>query len=427
VNILVIGSGGREHALLWALSKSPAKGMKLFCAPGNAGIGQVAECVPISANKIPALARFAAEKSIDLTFVGGEAPLAAGIVDDFEARGLTIIGPRRDAARLESSKGFAKDFMARHKVPTAAYRVSGSAAEAKDVLNSGEFGGESSAVVVKADGLAAGKGVVVAASRAEAAKAIDDLMLGNTVGAEAARRVVIEEALTGPEVSLLLFSDGRDFVLMPPARDHKRVGDDDTGPNTGGMGAITDQGVIDAEMLERIVTEVVEPTLEGAISEGFAFRGVLFIGLMLTDDGPRVLEYNVRFGDPEAQAILVRLQSPLVELFEAIRRQRLSSVKPQWSAGSSACVVLAARGYPERPETGARIKGLEHAAAREHVQTFHAGTARTANGNWVTAGGRVLGITSQGETLARALSRCYEAVADIHWDGMQYRRDIGRR
>jgi len=427
VNILVIGSGGREHALVWALGKSPAKGMKLFCAPGNAGIGQIAECVPISANDIPALARFAEEKPIDLTFVGGEAPLAAGIVDDFEARGLTIIGPRRDAARLESSKGFAKDFMARHKVPTAAYRVSGSAAEAKEVLQSGQFGGENSAVVVKADGLAGGKGVVVAASRAEATKAIDDLMLGNTVGSEAARRVVIEEALTGPEVSLLLFSDGRDFVLMPPARDHKRIGDNDTGPNTGGMGAITDQRVIDATMLERIVTEVVEPTLEGAISEGFAFRGVLFIGLMLTDDGPRVLEYNVRFGDPEAQAILVRLQSPLVEVFDAIRRQRLSSVKPQWAAGSSACVVLAARGYPEHPETGARIEGLEHAAAREHVQTFHAGTRRTANGNWVTAGGRVLGITSQGETLAKALSRCYGAVADVHWDGMQYRRDIGMR
>jgi phosphoribosylamine--glycine ligase len=427
VNILVIGSGGREHALIWALSKSRVKGTRLFCAPGNAGIGQIAECVPISANEIPALARFAAEKPIDLTFVGGEAPLAAGIVDDFEGRGLAIIGPRQDAARLESSKSFAKDFMARHKVPTAAYRVSGSAAEAREVLDSGEFGGESSAVVVKADGLAAGKGVVVAASRAEAAKAIEDLMSGNVAGAEAARRVVIEEALTGPEVSLLLFSDGRDFVLMPPARDHKRIGENDTGANTGGMGAITDQSVIDARMLERIVTEVVEPTLEGAIGEGFAFRGVLFIGLMLTADGPRVLEYNVRFGDPEAQAILVRLQSPLVEVFEGIRRQRLSSVKPQWSAGASACIVLAARGYPEQPETGVRIEGLERAATREHVQTFHAGTSRTANGNWVTAGGRVLGITSHGETLAQALSRCYEAVADVQWDGMQYRRDIGRQ
>ncbi|MEP6707567.1 MAG: phosphoribosylamine--glycine ligase [Pyrinomonadaceae bacterium] len=427
LNILVIGSGGREHALVWALSKTQAKGINLFCAPGNAGIAEIAECVPLSANEIPALARFAEEKSIDLTFVGGESPLAAGIVDDFEARGLMIIGPRRDAARLESSKGFAKDFMTRHQIPTAAYRVSGSAAEAKAVLNSGEFGAESSAVVVKADGLAAGKGVVVAFSRAEAEKAIDDSMLGNTVGSDAARLVVIEEALTGPEVSLLLFSDGRDFVLMPPARDHKRIGENDTGPNTGGMGAITDQSVIGADMLERIVTEVVEPTLEGAISEGFAFRGVLFIGLMLTDDGPRVLEYNVRFGDPEAQAILVRLQSPLIEILEAIGRRQLSSVKPQWSAGSSACVVLAAPGYPEHPETGALIEGLERAAAREYVQTFHAGTSRTASGNWVTAGGRVLGITSAGDTLAQALSRCYEAAGDVHWDGIQYRRDIGKQ
>lgn len=425
MNILIIGSGGREHALAWALSKNQAKEMKLFCTPGNAGIAQIAECFPISANEIPALARFAEEKLIDFTFVGGESPLAAGIVDDFESRGLAIIGPRRAAARLESSKGFAKDFMARHKVPTAAYRLAGSAAEAKAALNSGEFGGESSAVVVKADGLAAGKGVVVAASHAEATKAIDDLMVGNTVGVDAARRVVIEEALSGPEVSLLLFSDGRDFVLMPPARDHKRIGEHDMGPNTGGMGAITDQSVIDAEMLERIVAEIVEPTLEGALIEGFAFRGVLFIGVMLTPDGPRVLEYNVRFGDPEAQAILVRLQSSLVEVFEAIRHQRLSGIRPQWSAGSSACVVLASRGYPEHPETGARIEGLELATAREHVQIFHAGTSRSANGGWVTAGGRVLSVTSAGATLPQALGRCYEAAADIQWDGMQYRRDIG--
>lgn len=426
MNILVVGSGGREHAIVWTLNRNADTGLKLFCAPGNAGIAQIAECIPVSATDIPALAQFAEDKLIDVTFVGGESPLAAGIVDDFEARGLSIIGPKMTAARLESSKAFAKDFMARHNIPTAAYRVAATAAEATAILNSGEFGPADSPVVIKADGLAGGKGVVVAASHDAAAKAIDDLMVANTVGADAARRVVIEEALSGPEVSLLLFSDGRDFALMPAARDHKRIGENDTGPNTGGMGVITGKGVIDSKMLERIVAEIVEPTLEGTRIEGFAFRGLLFIGLMLTNDGPRVLEYNVRFGDPEAQAILVRLQSPLVDVFEAIRHERLGGINPQWFAGSSACVVLAARGYPEHPETGARIEGLDRATSRERVEIFHAGTCRTADGDWLTAGGRVLGITSTAETLTQALSRCYDAAADIHWDGMQYRRDIGR-
>jgi phosphoribosylamine--glycine ligase len=426
VKILVIGSGGREHALVWALGCTSITPVDLVCAPGNAGIGQLASCVPINANDIQGLATLAQEKQIDLTFVGGESPLAAGVVDAFEARGLAIVGPSKKAATLESSKAFAKDFMARHKIPTAAYHVASSVADAQSVLARGEFGAENATVVIKADGLAAGKGVVIAASRGEALQAIEDLMVNHTAGAEAARQIVIEEAISGPEVSLLLFSDGRDFALMPPARDHKRIGENDTGPNTGGMGAITDSGLLDSALLDRIVADIVKPTLAGASAEGFPFQGVLFIGLMLTADGPRVLEYNVRFGDPEAQAILVRLRSPLVDIFEAIRLKRLREVRPVWAGGSSACVVLAARGYPQSPETGASITGLERARAHDQVQIFHAGTSQSPTGDWLTAGGRVLGVTSTGEDLPQALSQCYGAVREIDWDGMQYRRDVGQ-
>jgi phosphoribosylamine--glycine ligase len=425
MRILVIGSGGREHALLWALQKTSSQPLELFCAPGNAGIAQISECVPIGALDVTGLAAFSEQASIDLTFVGPEAPLAAGIVDKFESRGLRITGPGREAARLESSKAFAKDFMRRHCIPTARYRIASSANEAIGILRSGEFGGEDVSVVVKADGLAAGKGVVVASSRAEACKAVNDL-LGGTATADAMRRMVIEEALSGREASLLLFSDGQDFRLMPAARDHKRIGENDTGPNTGGMGSITDASVLDDVMLDRVVREIVEPTLEGAREDGCAFRGVLFIGLMLTSEGPQVLEYNVRFGDPEAQAILVRLQSDLAEVFEAIANQRLNEVDVKWSNDSSACVVLAAQGYPGKPETGARIDGLDRAARRESVFLFHGATSR-ANDEWLTAGGRVLGVTATGPTLDIALSRCYQAVSDIHWDGMHYRRDIGAR
>lgn len=427
MNILVIGAGGREHAISWSLSKSERADLKLFCAPGNAGIAQLAECVAISATDTGALLKFAEEKSIDLTVVGGEAPLAAGIVDLFESRGLRITGARREAARLESSKSFAKDFMARHNIPTARYRVAASADEAFSILRGGEFGIEDSSVVIKADGLAGGKGVVVARSRAEAEEAIYDLMISGALGVDAASRVVIEETLEGREASLLLFADGKDYALMPAARDHKRVGENDTGPNTGGMGVVTDEGVLDEETLSRVVREIVEPTLEGARADGFEFRGVLFVGLMLTNDGARVLEYNVRFGDPETQAILVRLQSDLVDIFDATTRGTLSQTPVSWSKDASACVVLAAKGYPARPETGAHIEGLESAAAREHVKIFHAGTKRGANGEWLTAGGRVLGVTATGQTLDHALARCYDAVSEIHWDGMHYRRDIGKR
>ena len=358
--------------------------------------------------------------------VGPEAPLAAGIVDEFEQRGLRIVGPGREAARLESSKAFAKDFMRRHGVPTARYRIASSADEAIRILQGGEFGNEETPVVVKADGLAAGKGVFVAASRAEGVQAVNDLRSG-VVGGEAARRIVIEETLSGREVSLLLFSDGKDFRLMPAARDHKRIGENDTGPNTGGMGSITDASVLDEATRDLIVREIVRPTLMGCRDQGFPFRGILFIGLMLTSSGPQVLEYNVRFGDPETQAILVRLKSGLAQVFQAISETRLGEIEIEWSEDSSACVVLAARGYPGKPETGAIIRGLDRAGQHEGVAVFHAATSRSANGDWLTAGGRVLGVTATGKTLDRALSRCYEAVAEIRWDGVHYRRDIGRQ
>lgn len=425
MRILVIGSGGREHALVWALRRNATQPLDLFCAPGNAGIAQIAECVPININDIAALKSFSEEALIDLNIVGPEAPLAAGIVDEFEKRGLRIIGPGREAARLESSKAFAKDFMRRHAIPTARYRIASSAEEAIKILQSEEFGGEAAAVVVKADGLAAGKGVIVAKSRSEAIKAIKDLMDG-TIDSEATRRIIIEEALTGREVSLLLFSDGKDFRLMPASRDHKRVGEGDTGPNTGGMGSITDAGILDDAMRDLIVRLVVQPTLQGARDEGFPFRGVLFIGLMLTPDGPSVLEYNVRFGDPETQAIMMRLKSDLGEVFQAISETRLGQIEIEWSDEPSACVVLAARGYPAKPEIGTVIEGLSRDEDSENVAVFHAATTRGQNGEWLTAGGRVLGVTARGNTLEAALSHCYVAIANIHWEGMHYRRDIGR-
>ena len=425
MKVLVIGSGGREHALCWALRRTTQTPLQLFCAPGNAGLEELAECVRLSATDVGALAGFAERERVELTIVGGEAPLAAGLADEFARRGLPVAGPAREAARLESSKAFAKDFMLRHNVPTARHRVAASVEEALDILRGGEFGPADAPVVVKADGLAAGKGVVVARSRAEAEGAVVEMMSGGRVGGEAASRVVIEEALEGREASLLLWTDGRDYRLMPAARDHKRVGEGDTGPNTGGMGAITAHDVLDEETLRRAVSEIVEPTLAGARADRLDFRGVLFVGLMLTDEGPRVLEYNVRFGDPEAQAILVRLRSDLAGIFNAVARGRLGELPVEWSEEASACVVLAARGYPEKPETGARIHGLEDAARVPTVQIFHAGTVRAADGSFLTAGGRVLGVTATGARLDEALARCYASANEISWDGCHYRRDIG--
>ncbi len=423
--ILVIGSGGREHAIVWALRKTSSEPVELFCAPGNAGIEQVARVVNIPAHDHAQLAAFVESQEIELIFVGPEAPLAAGIIDTFEARGLPIVGPASAAARLEGSKIFAKEFMARHVIPTAGFRVARTPGEATAYLRSGEFGSADSPAVIKADGLAAGKGVIVAADRREAEQAVEDLMVHHAAGKEAAERVVIEEALAGREASVLLFADGRDYALMPPARDHKRIGENDTGPNTGGMGSITDVSVLAPDILERVVKEIVEPTLAGAGDEGFPFKGILFLGLMLTNEGPKLLEYNVRFGDPETQAILVRLKTDLVSIFEAIREGTLGRVKVEWTEGASACVVAANRGYPGKYESGGEIEGLD-TGGDDHVQVFHAGTARAANGKFLATGGRVLGITAAAETLPKALELCYDSLARIHWPGMQFRRDIGR-
>jgi phosphoribosylamine--glycine ligase len=419
---LIVGSGGREHAIAWALRRANPK-VKIYCAPGNAGIADVAQVVHIGPEEQGALVQFAKSEAIDITVVGPEMPLADGLVDEFESRGLRIFGPSRAAARLESSKTFAKDFMSRHGIPTAAYRVADSAQQALEVLRSGQFGAAETPVVVKADGLAAGKGVVVAASRAEAEKAIEDLASALSV---AEKPFLIEEMLVGPEASILVFADGRDYLLMPPARDHKRVGENETGPNTGGMGSITDISIVDKNTLDRIRREIVEPTLEASRQEGFPFKGVLFVGLMLTTDGPRVLEYNVRFGDPETQAILVRLNTDLLEIFQATLDQTLGNITADWSDGSSACVVLANRGYPGKHETGAIIEGLSEAVTDESVQIFHAGTTKSSGGEFLATGGRVLGVTATGITLDEALNRCYRAVEKVKWDGMQYRRDIGR-
>ena len=423
--IFVLGSGGREHAITWALRNTSAERLDLTCTPGNAGIGHTAERMNIALDQHEELASFAEVEEFDLTFVGPEAPLAAGIVDFFDARGLPIVGPTSAAARLEGSKIFAKEFMARHGVPTAAFRTAESPSEAITHLSGGEFGSAESPVVIKADGLAAGKGVVVASDRAEAERAVEDLMVHHSAGKEAAQRVVIEEALVGREASVLLFADGRDYALMPAARDHKRIGENDTGPNTGGMGTITDASVLDESVLQRAVKEIVEPTLAGARAEGFPFKGILFLGLMLTKDGPKLLEYNVRFGDPETQAILVRLKTSLDEIFEAMYRGTLASVKVEWAGGASACVVAANRGYPGKYESGAEIEGLEEIAEKNQVQVFHAGTSRAPNGRFIATGGRVLGVTSAAADLPAALDLCYGALGKIHWPGMKFRRDIG--
>lgn len=423
MKILVVGSGGREHAICWAIKKS-RQVSEIFCAPGNAGIAEIARCVNISATEIQKLAEFAVANSIDLTIIGGETSLAAGIVDEFESRNLKIVGASQKAARLEASKVFAKDFMTRHKIPTARYKIADSPADALKILQSGAFGDADSPVVVKADGLAAGKGVVVAKNRKEAEQAVSEM--ANLVGAEAANRILLEETLRGREVSLLLFADGKDFALMPPARDHKRIGEGDTGANTGGMGTITDKSLLDENQAREIVEKIVKPTLSGAAAEGFPFRGILFLGLMMTDSGAQVLEYNVRFGDPEAQSILIRLKSDLVEVCQAIVEGKLGETAVDFSDESSACIVLAAKGYPAKAEAGDVIHGLENVKRHENSVVFHAGTALNENGDFVTAGGRVLGVTATGKDLDNALRNAYAAVDEISWNGMQYRRDIGK-
>lgn len=421
MKILVIGSGGREHALCQSFKQSKTIS-KIFCADGNAGISEIAECVNIKPDDVAALTSFALENQIDLTFVGGETALALGIVDEFEKHRLKIIGVGKKTARLEASKSFAKNFMARHNIPTAAYAVADSPRQAVEILRGGRFGDEHSPIVVKADGLAAGKGVIVAANRAEAEQAINELE--NLVGKEAVAKIILEECLIGREVSLLMFADGENFALMPPVRDHKRIFEMDEGANTGGMGTITGANLLTEDETSKIIAEIIEPTLQGCRQEGFPFCGILFLGLMMTKSGAKLLEYNVRFGDPETQAILVRLKTDLVEICEAMASRTLDKINIEWQAGSSACVVLASQGYPHQPATGDVISGLNKSF--EDVTIFHAGTKKDSDGEIITNGGRVLGVTASAKTLDEAIEKAYRAVGEISWNGMQYRRDIGK-
>ncbi len=423
MNVLVIGSGGREHAICHAFSKSE-RVTKIYCAPGNAGIAAIAGRVPIAADDVSVLFEMALAKNIELTFVGGETSLALGIVDEFQKRGLRIVGPTMSAARLESSKAFAKEFMHRHHIPTARFFTADDPRSAVAELESGTFGNQPQPVVVKADGLAAGKGVVVAQDRAEAVKAINEM--ASLVGSTAAEKIVLEECLVGREISLMMFCDGENFALMPPTRDHKRIGEGDTGPNTGGMGTISDDSLLSAEQTKVIEETIIRPTLRGCAQEGFPFRGILFLGLMMTAEGPKVLEYNVRFGDPETQSILVRLETDLVGICEATLNGQLDQVDIQWTPGASATVVLAAEGYPGTPRKGDLIEGLNEAAGLENVTIFHAGTFENSVGEFLTAGGRVLGVTATGDDVSSALKTAYDAAAKVRWDGMQYRRDIGK-
>jgi|DewCreStandDraft_5_1066085.scaffolds.fasta_scaffold00485_44 phosphoribosylamine--glycine ligase/phosphoribosylaminoimidazole synthetase len=416
MKVLVIGSGGREHALAWKIAQSPRL-TRLFVAPGNGGTG---ENVPIPVGDSDRLVAFAKEAQVDLTVVGPEAPLAEGLVDRFQAEGLRIFGPVRAAARLESSKAFAKAFMTRHGIPTARYAAFSEYYAALRHLLAVDY-----PVVIKASGLAAGKGVIVPTSLEEAEDALRQIMVERVFGA-AGDEVVIEERLTGVEASLLAFCDGKTIVPMPPAQDHKRLLEGDRGPNTGGMGAFAPSPACPPALVAQIARTILQPAVDGLRAEGTPYVGVLYAGLMLTTDGPNVLEFNCRFGDPETQAILPLLDSDLLDILEACVEGRLSEVDVRWREGACACIVLASGGYPHRYEKGHPITGLDAAAALPGVALFHAGTRREATGQLLTDGGRVLGVTAVGDSLEQALARAYAAAAQIQFKDMHYRRDIGR-
>ena len=419
MRILVVGGGGREHALAWKLAQSPEVS-GLYAAPGNPGIAEVAECVPIKADAIADLGAFAARERIDLTVVGPELPLALGLADHFAERGLPVFGPIRAAAELEGSKVFAKQLFARYGIPTARFGVFDDPAKARDFVH--DLGGRA---VVKADGLAAGKGAIVCRDLAAAEQAIGD-MLERRVFGEAGARVVVEELLEGEELSFFALTDGERICPLAAAQDHKAVFDDDRGPNTGGMGAYSPPPVLDATLARRILDGVIRPTVRAMAAEGRPYRGVLFAGLMLTAEGPKVLEYNVRHGDPECQTLMVRLAADLLPLCRAVAEGQGLPETVAWRPEAVVCVVLASAGYPGSYPTGQPIAGLEAAGARPGVTVFHAGTARR-DGRLVTAGGRVLGVTALGADIPAAIQAAYEAVGDIHFEGMHYRRDIGRR
>jgi phosphoribosylamine--glycine ligase len=415
MKILVIGSGGREHALVWKLQQS-ARVTAIFCAPGNAGIGQSATCVPIKITDHDALLKFARDEAIDLTVVGPDDALAAGLVDFFETSGLRIFGPAKAAARLESSKVFAKEFMQRHGIPTARSGHFSDSSEAQAFAQRMTY-----PIVVKADGLALGKGVIIAENHREAALAIYQIMDARTFG-DAGRRVVLEEFLDGEECSIHALVDGASYLLFPGAQDHKRALDGDHGPNTGGMGTFSPPAkLLTAELEERVRREVLDPFIAGLAKDGLRYRGMLFPGLMITADGPKVLEFNCRFGDPETQVLLTRLESDLLDLLEATIDGRLAEVEARWSPQSAVCVVVASGGYPGSYATGKVITGLERAA--ESATIFHAGT-KLKGGQFVTAGGRVLGVTALANDLAAAREKAYAAVAQLDFEGAQFRGDI---
>ena len=421
MKILVVGSGGREHALAWKLAQ--AAGVTLvYVAPGNAGTAREPKLENLPITDIHALADFAEQHKIHLTVVGPEAPLAAGIVDVFRTRGLKIFGPTQAAAQLESSKDFAKRFMARHKIPTAGFETFTDPVAAHDYINR-----QGAPIVIKADGLAAGKGVVVAMSLDEAHAAIDDMLSGNKLGSAGAR-VVIEDFLDGEEASFIVLVDGKNVLAMASSQDHKRIGDGDTGPNTGGMGAYSPAPVVTPEVHAQVMREIILPTVRGMEADGIPFTGFLYAGLMIGKDGSvKTLEFNARMGDPETQPIMMRLKSDAVKMFEHAIAGTLDQIQPEWDRRVALGIVLAAKNYPDTPRNGDAIHGLPAGnAAGDDAHVFHAGTAE-ANGEVVTSGGRVLCVTALGESVAQAQKRAYEAAADIKFDGMQYRKDIGYR
>ncbi len=419
MKVLILGSGGREHALAWAVARSP-RVAEVVCAPGNGGMAQGARCVPVNVKDIDSMVRLAEAEKPDMTIVGPELPLSLGIVDALTDCGFKAFGPTKAAAMLETSKGFAKRFLQRHNIPTGRYVVCSSGAELEHAI-----GAFHPPIVVKADGLAAGKGVIICESRATALEAAQGLFSGELLG-EAERQVVIEEFLSGEEVSFHCLSDGKTVKPLAPAQDHKRIGEGDTGPNTGGMGVYSTDTLLDAAMGEWILNHIARPTIRGMADEDTPFQGVLYIGLMMTARGPQVLEFNARFGDPETQAILLRLDGDLVDALEACVDGRLSETELRWSPGAAVCVVASSAGYPGSYKTGLPITGLGAAAQVADVVVFHAGTAQVG-GQLVTAGGRVLGVSARGESLELALARAYQALAKIEFEGMYYRRDIGHR
>jgi phosphoribosylamine--glycine ligase len=419
MKVLVLGSGGREHALVWKLRQSP-RVSQLYCAPGNGGIADDAECVAVDLKSLASVTELAERLRPDLTVVGPELPLTLGVVDEFNGRGWPVFGPTRAAAQLEASKSFAKEFLQRHRIPTANFAICDSIEQVRSALSHFH-----APVVVKADGLAAGKGVVIAKGKEEAASVAAEMLSGKMLG-EAGARVVLEECLKGDELSFLVFSDGERVAPLVAAQDHKRVGDGDTGPNTGGMGAYSTSDIVDDQMRDWLVHHIAQPVVAGMKAEGAEFKGVLYCGLMMTARGPMVLEFNCRFGDPETQPILMRLESDLTEAMEASIEGRMSDGDFKWSEDASVCVVMASGGYPGTYEVGKRIDGLEEAGEVAGVKVFHAGTSKR-DGIYYTAGGRVLGVTARAASLETAVGKAYEACAKISFDGAHYRKDIAGR